>query len=108
MSTSFAAHRAVPLLLTCTIVRGFMPPEAESHELFVRLGITFCCCSGSARWKFCTSRHDSTNDSSHHVNVAQYSMWLLNARGRVGPISSARFGLAPMLSSATGGEEAFP
>ena len=65
VSTSFAAHRAVPLLSTCTIVSVFMPPEAESHELSLRLGITFCCCSGPEPWKFCTSRHDSTNDSSH-------------------------------------------
>ena len=32
---------AVPLISTCTIVRVFMPPEAESHELFLHLGITF-------------------------------------------------------------------
>ena len=45
----------------------------------------FCCCSGPARWKFCTIRHDRTNDSSHHVNVAQYSMWLLDAARLCGP-----------------------
>ena len=55
----------------------------------------------SSTLEFYTS-HDSTNDSSHHVNVAQYSMRLLDARGCVGPISSARCGLAPMLSNATG------
>ena len=48
----------------------------------------------SSTLTICTSRHDSTNDSSHHVNVAQYLMWLHDARGSVGPISSARFGLA--------------
>ena len=32
---------AVSLISTCTIVRVFMPSEAWSHELFLRLGITF-------------------------------------------------------------------
>ena len=32
----------VPLMTTCTIVRVYMPPEAESHELFLHLGITTC------------------------------------------------------------------
>ena len=42
MSTSFAAHCVVPLITTCTVVRVFMPPEAESHELFLHLGIVTC------------------------------------------------------------------
>ena len=51
----------------------------------------------SSTLQICTSRHDSTNDSSHRVNVAQYSTWLLDARGCVGPISSAIFSLGPCL-----------
>ena len=94
MSTSFAAHRAVPLLSACTIVRVFMPPEAESHERFSSSWDYVLLLLKSSTLKIYTS-HDSTNDSSHHVNVAQYSMWLLDARGCVGLISSARFGLAP-------------
>ena len=61
-----------------------MPPEAESHELFFVLGSRFVAAQVQHAGNFCTSRRDSTNDSSHHVNVAQYSMWLLDARGCVG------------------------
>ena len=96
---------AVPLISTCTIVPVFMPPEDSLTNSFFILGSPHAAVLlllRSSTLTICTSRHDSTNDSSHHVNVTQFSMWLLDARGCVGPISSARCGLAPMLSNATG------
>ena len=79
---------AVPLISTCTIVPVFMPPEDSLTNSFFILGSPHAAVLlllRSSTLTICTSRHDSTNDSSHHVNVTQFSMWLLDARGCVGP-----------------------
>ena len=85
---------------SCCAVDLDMHNRPSSHATRGRVSRTLssswdhvCCCSGPARWNF-TPAMTAPITRSHHV-VAQYSMWLLDARGCVGPISSARFGLAP-------------